>query len=142
MNTIRQLFVYGSLRKGFGHAAFKYISDYFHFVSEGRVRGKVYDLGEYPAAVPCSEEHFIVGELYAIKQDDAFSYAIAQLDDYEGVNPGDDGSSLYRREPAPVYTSEGVTEAWVYWYNGSLDGYPEIVLGDVMEYKQQGVQTG
>lgn len=134
MNPNFQLFVYGSLRQGFGHPAFQYISHYFHFVSNGKVRGRVYDLGEYPAAVPVSGDHYIVGELYAINEPDEFNYAIAQLDDYEGVNPGEGEPSLYRRELCLVDTDKGVSEAWVYWFNGQVENKPYIASGDVLAY--------
>ena len=136
MNTNYQLFVYGSLRKGFEHPAFKYITSYFHFVSHGKVKGLLYDLGEYPAAIPDKEEHYIVGELYSINEPDEFSYAIAQLDDYEGINP-EEGSSLYRRELATIYTDHYMTNAWVYWYNGRLEDQPIIASGDVLAYMKE-----
>jgi gamma-glutamylcyclotransferase (GGCT)/AIG2-like uncharacterized protein YtfP len=137
MNSICQLFVYGSLRKGFEHPAFTYIATYFDFVCHAKIMGKLYDLGEYPAAVPGSENNFITGELYTIRHRDEFAYAIAQLDDYEGVNPGDDEEPLYRRELANIYTDNGLVMAWVYWYNGSVAGYPPIESGDVLEYMKQ-----
>ena len=43
-------------------------------------------MGAYPAAIPTTDEKFIVGELYVIKSPAEFSYAIEQLDDYEGLN--------------------------------------------------------
>ena len=136
MNTNYQLFVYGSLRKGFEHAVFKYISDYFDFVGPGKVKGLLYDLGEYPAAIPDNGEHFIIGELYTVKQPDEFSYAIGQLDDYEGINPAE-GASLYRRELATVYAEQGVTTAWVYWYDGYIENQPLIACGDVLAYARE-----
>jgi hypothetical protein len=29
------------------------------------------------------------------------------------------------------------TRAWIYWYNGSVEGMPEIAIGDVLKYLQQ-----
>ncbi|CAN5686615.1 gamma-glutamylcyclotransferase [soil metagenome] len=136
MNTNYQLFVYGSLRKGFEHPVFKYISDYFNFVSHGKVKGLLYDFGEYPAAVPDNGDHFIIGELYTVKEPDEFSYAIGQLDDYEGINPAE-GSSLYRREKTTVYTEQGTTTGWVYWYNGYINNEPLITSGDVLAYARE-----
>ena len=137
MNTNFQLFVYGALRKGFEHPVFTYIANYFHFVGPGKIKGRLYDLGEYPAAIPADDDHYIFGELYTIRHKDEFCYAIGQLDDYEGINPGDDATSLYRRELTEVYTDNGLVTAWVYWYNGSVDGYPPIASGDVLAYMQQ-----
>ena len=74
-----RIFVYGSLRKGFNSPAYQYISQYFDFETPGRIRGKLYDLGEYPAAVPDSADAFIVGELYKIRHPEEFEWALAQL---------------------------------------------------------------
>lgn len=136
MNSIYQLFVYGSLRKGFEQPVFKYISDYFDFAATGKVKGLLYDLGEYPAAIPVSTDNFIIGELYTIREPEEFAYAIAQLDDYEGINP-EEGNSLYRRELANIYTEKGSITAWVYWYNGYVANEPIIASGDMLAYLRE-----
>ena len=82
---MKQLFVYGSLRSGFRSPAYEYISRYFVFVGDARVRGKLFDLGSYPAGIKTNDNTFIVGELYTIKSENEFAWAIGQLDDYEGV---------------------------------------------------------
>ncbi len=61
-NNINKLFVYGSLRKGFHHPAYEYISKHFTFIAVAKVKGKLYDLGEFPAAIATDEELFIKGE--------------------------------------------------------------------------------
>ena len=94
-------------------------------------------MGEYPAAIPTEDDNYIQGELYKIRHEDEFCYAIGQLDDYEGINPGDNSTSLYRRELAEVYTDNGIFSAWVFWYNGTVEGYPLIASGDVLDYMKQ-----
>jgi len=131
------LFVYGSLRKGFHSSAYEYISRYFNFFGEAKVKGKLFDLGEYPAAVPAQEETFIKGELYIVKNENEFSWAIAQLDDYEGVCPEPPEQLLYRREIADTFINDAIVPAWIYWYNGDVSGKPLITSGDLMEYLQQ-----
>jgi len=133
----RQIFVYGSLRSGFRHPAYEYISRYFILVSEAKVKGCLYDMGEYPAAVPSESGSFIIGELYRINHPDEFSWAIAQLDDYEGLNTEQGELSLYRREQTTVFTNGGETQAWIYWYNGDVSGKTCIESGDVLEYMKQ-----
>ena len=92
-------------------------------------------MGEYPAAVPVTEETYIVGELYNIKNADEFSFAIGQLDDYEGVYSEDGEPSLYHRTITDVYLPDGsTTQAWVYWFNGDVSGKPAIAGGDMLEY--------
>ena len=131
---IYQLFVYGSLRSGFKSPAYEYISKYFTFVSDARIKGKLYDLGEYPAAIPVMEDSFIIGELYTIKNEQEFSWAMAQLDDYEGLNVEAGEEKLYHRKIAEVYINNQVVSAWVYWYNGDVRGKPVIVSGDILEF--------
>jgi gamma-glutamylcyclotransferase (GGCT)/AIG2-like uncharacterized protein YtfP len=132
-----QIFVYGSLRSGFHHPAYEYISRYFTFKTSATVRGRLYDMGEYPAAVPTNDDSFILGELYQINQPEEFSWAIAQLDDYEGINTEEGESPLYRREIATINANNQTTEAWMYWFNGDTTGKPHIESGDVLQYMQQ-----
>lgn len=127
------LFVYGSLRSGFKSPAYDYISRYFRFVSDGKVKGYLYDLGDYPAAIPTHDNAFIVGELYELKERALFEYVIAQLDDYEGLYPEPGEPQLYKRILTTVITEKGNVEAWVYWYNGDVSGRPVIKSGDVLK---------
>ena len=132
---IYRLFVYGSLRSGFHNSVYNYISRYFIFDGIGTVQGNLFDLGEYPAAMPCTEEHFITGELYHIVQVEQFDYVMEQLDDYEGllVEPG--GIPLFRREPVNVLFKNSTVISWMYWYNREITNQPRIESGDYVAYK-------
>ncbi|HEX7902304.1 MAG TPA: gamma-glutamylcyclotransferase family protein [Chitinophagaceae bacterium] len=134
---IYQLFVYGSLRSGFHHQMFEYISRFFTFVGDAKVRGKLFDMGEYSAGVPVTDESFIVGELYSIKNISEFSWAMGQLDDYEGINAEPGEVQLYRRELAEVFVNDTTTRAWIYWFNGEVSGRPMIESGDLLKYMEQ-----
>lgn len=129
------LFVYSSLRVGFRSNEYEYIRQYFTFLGNGKVRGKLSDMGDYPVATPTQQEYFVKGELYRINDENEFSFAIGQLDDYEGVNPEFDESSYYKRELTIVFR-EGMENvyAWIYWYNGNVEGRPLVISGDVMAY--------
>lgn len=134
---IYQLFVYGSLMSGFRHPAYEYISGYFTLVGEGKVKGRLFDMGEYPAAIPVNEEAWITGELYQLNNKEEFSWAFRQLDDYEGllVDPGEE--PLYRREPTNILINDKTVVAWIYWYNQDVTGKPYIASGSVLEYRDQ-----
>ncbi|MEP6513457.1 MAG: gamma-glutamylcyclotransferase family protein [Parafilimonas sp.] len=135
LTSSSQLFVYGSLRKGFHNDAYNYISKYFTFVCNGKVKGILNDMGSYPVATPATEDFYIVGELYKINSKEEFPWAIAQIDDYEGVNVEQDEQLLYKRELATVYKDDGTaTQAWIYWYIGDTTGKPIISSGDVLQY--------
>lgn len=131
---IHNLFVYGSLRSGFQSPAYDYISRYFTLVGEGRVRGRLYDLGDYPAAKPAEEEAWIVGELYHVKQENELDWALAQLDDYEGVNPDYEEEQQYYRDQALVSFEGNQVPAWIYWYRGDVSGKPVVPSGDMLQY--------
>lgn len=136
-SEIYQLFVYGSLLSGFHHPAYAYISRYFTLIGPAKVKGKLFDMGEYPAAIPVNEEAWIIGELYQLNNKDEFAWAISQLDDYEGIHPEVGESPLYRREPVTVTINEKDTIAWIYWYNREVTGRPWIASGSVLEYRDQ-----
>ncbi len=135
-NNVHQLFVYGSLRSGFKHPAYEYISKHFTLVGPARVKGRLYDMGSYPAAIATEDEQFIIGELYRLKNEKQFNWAFEQLDDYEGVDMEEDEQSLYVRRTTTVFINESVTTAWIYWFNGIIDDQPLIASGDVLEFIQ------
>jgi len=75
--------------------------------------------------------------LYAVTNPSEFSYAIGQLDDYEGLYVEAGETPLFKRETVSVYCNDQQYTAWIYWFNGSVDGLPEIATGDVLLYLQQ-----
>ena len=136
-NENYKLFVYGSLRSGFRNPVYAYLTKYFHLMGEAVVKGKLYDLGEYPAAASTDEEKFISGELYCINNPLEFSWAIGQLDDYEGLNTEEGETPLYKREEVIAYQKGEPQAAWIYWFNGAMTDKPEIESGDLLQYLQQ-----
>jgi gamma-glutamylcyclotransferase (GGCT)/AIG2-like uncharacterized protein YtfP len=136
-NNLTRLFVYGSLRKGFHHPAYEYISKYFEFVSDAKVKGHLYDMGNFPAAKASSDDAFIIGELYELKEGADLSWALEQLDDYEGVEPEEGELPLYVREVTRVYYKNQTTDAYIYWFNGTVDDQPFIPSGDIFQFVEQ-----
>lgn len=136
-NENYKLFVYGSLRSGFRNPVYEYLTKYFHLIGEAVVKGKLYDQGEYPVALPTTDEKFISGELYCINNPLEFSWAIGQLDDYEGLNAEPGEPVLYKREEVIAYQQGQPHNAWIYWFNGDVSGNPEIESGDLLQYLQQ-----
>ena len=134
---VYHLFVYGSLRSGFHSPVYEYISRFFKFIGEAKVRGQLFDMGRYPAGISTNDDNFIIGELYQAIKEHEFSWAIGQLDDYEGVSVESDEVQLYRREITEVHLNEQLIPAWIYWYNGDVHGRIMIASGDMMEYMQQ-----
>ena len=128
------LFVYSSLRKGFRQSAYDYLTQFFRLVSPGKIKGILSDLGDQVVATPVEEGAFILGELYLLNVENG-SYVFGQLDDYEGLVVEENESVWYRRELTKVFLEDGsMVEAWVYWYNGEVEGKPIIPSGDVLDY--------
>jgi gamma-glutamylcyclotransferase (GGCT)/AIG2-like uncharacterized protein YtfP len=133
--NIYRLFVYGSLRSGLLHSVYAYISRYFIFDGMGSVQGKLYDLGEYPGAIPCTDDYFITGELYHIAQTAEFDQAMEQLDEYEGLLVESGETPLFRREQVNVLFKNTTVIAWMYWYNGAITNEHRIESGDYVAYR-------
>jgi gamma-glutamylcyclotransferase (GGCT)/AIG2-like uncharacterized protein YtfP len=137
MTSSLQIFVYGSLRSGFRNPAYQYLYNYFTLLGEAVVKGKFYDKGAYPVALATDTDDYINGELYLADDEESFQWAIAQLDDYEGLNVEAGESPLYKRELVTVYQNGIPSIAWIYWYNRSVEGFDEIITGDILKYLQQ-----
>ncbi len=133
--SILYLFVYGSLRSGFSSIAYNYISKYFNLVGLAKVKGELYDMGDYPVAIPSKEEKFVIGELYKINNPQAFDFVFAQLDDYEGTNDSD--SNNYYRAITSVIIEDKNIDSWVYWYNGEVNLKQIVPSGDVFDFFKQ-----
>ncbi len=132
-----KLFVYGSLRSGFRTDAYAYLTNFFNFLGLATVQGKLYHNGVVPVATPATGNEVIVGELYELKKASDFNWAFGQLDDYEGlsVEPGE--IPPYKREIAMVNFEDTPHTAWIYWFNGSTEGMPELGTDDLLKYFNQ-----
>lgn len=128
------LFVYGSLLSGFKSPAYEYIKRYFKLLGDATVKGTLYDMGEFPAARPDDTGRTIKGELYEVINPNEFSFALAQLDDYEGLYPEEGEELLYARETVEVDFKSQTSTAWIYWYCGDVYGRPVLESGDMREY--------
>ncbi len=134
-----KLFVYSSLRSGFHNPAYEYISKHFFLETEGTVKGKLYDKETKIVGIPTDEDFFIKGELYHVKEPAELSWALAQLDDYEGVYADeDDGGEppKYKRVLTTVYHNGSTSDAWVYWYTRTISKGHLIESGDILAYLQ------
>ncbi len=131
---IEQIFVYGSLRSGFHSPAYNYISKYFTLQGNARAKGLLIDMGQYPVAIATNEDKYIVGELYKINYIEALDFAIAQLDDYEGLNAEENETPLYKRVVAEIEINNTITNAWVYWFTGDVENKPILASGDILDY--------
>ncbi len=126
----RNLFVYGTLRKGLQNSMSRFLRDHADYVGEGYCRGRLYDLGGFPGLQPSHDpDDRVVGEVYALRQPES---ALAHLDEYEGcVGP----DPLYRRKLVEVIMSDGEPiQAWAYIFNRPVSDFKRIASGDYLYY--------
>ncbi|MBI3456918.1 MAG: gamma-glutamylcyclotransferase [Candidatus Rokubacteria bacterium] len=95
--------------------------------ARGRVRGALYDFGEYPGLV-LGGTGWVSGELYRIRD---LAKRLPTLDRTEGYDPASEAGSSYVRQRVAVLIGDGSTrEAWVYVYNGPPERGPRVESGD------------
>jgi len=107
------LFVYGTLLDDDNKYGV-YLRDNSRFYSEAAVKGKLYDIGEYPGAVLCDECDLIYG---VILQMDDPGATLGLLDIYEGFGASQPQPNEFIRVQAEAQTTSGPVECWIYLYN-------------------------
>ena len=96
-----RVFVYGSLRRG-NAGAMPVRFPEATYVAEGKVRGSLYDLGEYPGLVLDGETSVVTGEMYEVDDD-----TLHRLDKFELT-------SAYSRKQVEVEHGSERTDCWIY----------------------------
>ena len=125
------VFFYGTLMAGFDRRRRAGIDEKLRYVGRGSIRGALFDVGLYPAAVP-SPDGKVWGEIYEMSDADV---VLSALDEIEGYRPSDPDRSLYTRAEADVILLDGSdARAWVYFYNAPLGHAPRIPSGDYLEH--------
>ena len=98
----RQLvFVYGSLRRGNAGAMSARFPE-ASYVAEGKVRGRLYDLGAYPGLLLDGSASMVTGEVYEVDDD-----TLRRLDEFELT-------SDYIRKQVEVEHGSERTDCWIY----------------------------
>jgi len=127
------LFVYGTLRSPLSLLSKDQIAKHVEWLGFSLVQGSLYDIGEYPGAVPSADEFaYINGEIIKMKDPDKI---LKMLDEYEGFDPENAGQSEFLRKKEPVKLEDGtMIESWVYWYNLPVHEKAKIEETDYLEY--------
>lgn len=119
----RLLFVYGTLRPCAGTAMARWLAEAGLHVGSGSVRGRLYDLGPYPAFVDAGARvEWVRGDVYRLPR---LEPLLRVLDRYE--------SHAYARVRRPVRLDAlgpRRRDAWIYLYLGPLLGVPRIASGE------------
>ncbi|KAB1070191.1 gamma-glutamylcyclotransferase [Tamlana haliotis] len=126
------IFVYGTLLKDVDNNMSKFLAMYSEIVAIGYLQGKLYRVSSFPGAVVSeSEADKVYGSLFRVYD---FDIVFEALDAYEGVDNNSPEPNLYERSIVPIYLEDGaVVEAWVYFYNHSVEHLEQIVSGDFLK---------
>lgn len=125
------IFVYGSLMAGVRSRVAKTFHAQAEWVGVGRVKGRLYDLGEYPGLVLGNDESYVQGQVFRIFNKDIL---LPFLDEYEGLIPEHPAASEYRRELATVQLADHFINCWMYLYNQAITDLPLIESGNYLQY--------
>src|SRR5206468_137962 len=110
------LFIYGTLLPGHVPPEMAATCRRLRHVGPATARGRLYDLGPYPAAI-LDDGHLMHGELVEVDHPQTWR----ELDQYEGCPRPGDGSGLFQRvRTTAVLQSGGVVDCWIYVYNRDL----------------------
>ena len=125
------VFFYGTLMAGFDRRRRAGIDDKLRYIGRGSIKGALFDLGLYPAAVPAPDGR-IWGEVYEMLRP---VIVLRALDEIEGYRPSEPEYSLYTRRLTPVTLDDGtVVLASAYFYNAPLGRAERIASGDYLEH--------
>lgn len=121
------LFVYGTLVPGLAPPAMRDVVAALRPLGSAAVRGRLYDLGDYPGLLLDPAADLVAGQVLQLPDDPA---AWLRLDAYEGFVPDDPGRSLFRRVRCRAeFEAGGALECWVYVYNGVPDPARQVAGG-------------
>src|ERR1700758_3821678 len=124
----RYLFSYGTLQPRHAPAEIAPTVRRLRRVGRGSVHGRLYDLGEYPAAILSRNGPLVIGQVFAIPNDPE---VLTRLDEYEGFDPHRPQSSLFIRKRCWVKLENGKKLfCWMYAYNRPLGEASPLPAGN------------
>ena len=120
------IFVYGTLLDAENKYGV-YLRDNSKFHSSAKVKGKLFDLGQYPGVVlyPDGDDE-VHGVL--LQMDDPQTI-LNVIDIYEGFGDDQPQPNEFIRVLADAETDRGAAICWVYIYNHPLENIAQIVSG-------------
>ena len=129
------LFVYGTLLRTFESSMTRFLKENGKFVSEGRVAGRLYDLGTYPGLILDDRSKMMIkGEIIELRDP---QQVLLILDQYEGFDPNHPGQGEYRRALISVKAGSHHFECWSYLYNRDTGQLKPILFEYYADYVKQ-----
>ena len=129
MKRQNKLFVYGTLRRDCKFRAIN-LEEYSLFLGYGKVKGRLYEVDNYPGVVLGGEKE-VIGELYEVFDFELFDI----LDRYEECSREYPPPTEYKRVVCKVKFNSKMVNAWVYEYNLDTSTLQLIESGDYVEFK-------
>lgn len=128
------LFLYGTLLPEYAPDEIASKVQRLRCVGSASVRGRLYDLGQYPGAIlDASTGTRIYGQLFVLPPDQT---VLRALDAYEGFEPDDIESSLFVRQKVEGILSDGrAIPCWIYVYNRDPGTAPLVSGGDYAKFQ-------
>lgn len=123
------LFVYGTLLPDRAPAEIAPIVRRFRAMGDGSVRGRLYDLGEYPGVVLDETGGEIPGKIFRLPEEPE---VLKRLDEYEEFDAAQPEGSLFVRKEWPVTRKNAGKKliCWVYVYNPHAASASTLTPGD------------
>jgi gamma-glutamylcyclotransferase (GGCT)/AIG2-like uncharacterized protein YtfP len=130
--TSANLFVYGTLMRGYVHPMARLLSANAEYLGEASCRGRLYMVKHYPGLVLADEANEIVhGELYRLREPEAL---LREFDMYEACGEGFPEPTQYLRRMLKVALADGAAaEAWTYIYNWPVEKLVRIESGRFLQ---------
>ncbi len=122
------LFVYGTLSPRHAPPEIAATVRRLRPLGPASIRGRLYDLGEYPGAVLNKNSRSVIrGQVFELPGDQS---TLTSLDHYEEFDPAKPSSSLFVRRTWPVTMDDGTRlRCWVYVYNGDMKSAQPVRSG-------------
>lgn len=122
------LFVYGSLRPGFGGEMAALLAHAATYLGTATAQGMLFRVDYYPAFVP-GPGGTVNGDLFLMREPDRL---LAMLDEYEECTTAYPHPHEFRRERLTVQAAWGQAEAWAYVYAWDTAGLEPIAGSDFL----------
>ncbi|MEM1123934.1 MAG: gamma-glutamylcyclotransferase family protein [Bacteroidota bacterium] len=130
--TTPYLFVYGSLMSGITSPIATYLKENSRFIGEGWVKGRLYDMGNYPGLVTDESTNTkVIGHIFQL---DDPNEMLPNLDHYECIGSDFSEPHQYRRETISVKTANQTFSCWAYLYNWDTQNLALIESGNYLQY--------
>jgi gamma-glutamylcyclotransferase (GGCT)/AIG2-like uncharacterized protein YtfP len=133
---MQYLFIYGTLLDEKYNPVPDILKSSAREIASGYIKGRLFDLGEYPAAINITNnDEKVYGKILEVYDANTL---FSILDAYEGIDSKPGVESEYNREKIEVIMEDGaIIIAWTYLYLGDPEGLIQIESGNYLQYIEE-----